>query len=127
MWNHHSLNILCLLDVFEGNTQLPSSLPRYFFFLTSCLHTFLVTKVHLVGVPHFWSRFLSPPASLSDIVSPFLFFVLHTYLHINLSLISTDLRKKFPLFLVYKNPSHSLHFFFEPPHFQILFPFFTFK
>jgi hypothetical protein len=79
MWNH-SLNTLCLL----WQIHLPSFSDTWFFLISSlqCLHTFLVTKVYLVGVSHFSSRFLSSPASLSAIVSPFPFFCtpyIHTY------------------------------------------------
>ena len=127
MWNHHSLNFLCLLDMsLNKYTFLPPFYDTWFFWHHRFnAYTFLVTKVHLVGVSQLIPFSLSCQCqsicyrfSLSFFCIPYIF----TYQPI------IDIYGfTFPsplFFLIFKNPLPLLHFF-DPSHSRILFLFFN--
>jgi len=90
---HHNICGTTILWIFSAcficfwtNTHSPSFLLLYLAFLTSslqCLHTFLVlvTKVHFVGVSHFWPRgplfFLLLPVYLLSFLHFFFLYSIH--------------------------------------------------
>jgi len=123
MWNPPSFEC-SLLDVFEQK-HFPSFLPFTIlgFLISSlqCLHTFLVTKVHLVGVSSI-ILFFFPPTSLSAIVSISFFCTPYILTYQPVIDVYGFANSSFSWYT--KIPyAHCILFFLKPSHLRILFLF----